>query len=51
MFERIAPHFKIDLHILPCCTFDPETRREIPIEELPEKQEEAYKLGLKLAYI
>jgi multimeric flavodoxin WrbA len=48
MFERIAPHFKIDLHILDCCTYDPETRRDIPIEELPEKLEEAYRLGVKL---
>ncbi len=48
MFERIAPHFKIDLHILDCCTYDPETRRDIPIEELPEKLEEAYELGLRI---
>ena len=48
MFERIAPHFKIDLHILECCTYDPATRRDIPIEELPDKQEDAYKLGFKL---
>ena len=49
MFERIAPHFQIDLHVLDCCTYDPETRRDIPIEELPEKLEEAYQLGVKLA--
>ncbi len=48
MFERIAPHFKIDLHILDCCTYDPETRRDIPIDELPDKLEEAYNLGVKL---
>lgn len=48
MFERIAPHFKIDLHILDCCTYDPETRRDIAISELPEKITEAYNLGVKL---
>ena len=48
MFERIAPHFNIDLHILECCTLDPETRRDIPIIEIPEKLEEAYNLGVRL---
>ena len=48
MFERIAPHFNIDLHILECCTYDPKTRRDIPIMELPEKLEEAYNLGVRL---
>ena len=48
MFERIAPHFNIDLHILECCTLDPETRRDIPIIEIPEKLEEAYNLGIRL---
>jgi multimeric flavodoxin WrbA len=47
-FERIAPHFNIDLHILQCCTYDPETKRDIPIAELTEKLEEAYRLGVKL---
>lgn len=51
MFERIAPHFNIDLHILDCCTYDTETRRDIPIEELPEKIEKAYQLGLKLGNV
>jgi hypothetical protein len=49
MFERISPHFNIDLHILECCTYDPETRRDIPIGELPEKLEEAYMLGVELS--
>ena len=48
MFERIAPHFNIDLHILECCTKHPETGRDIPVEELPEKLEEAYNLGLRI---
>jgi multimeric flavodoxin WrbA len=51
MFERIAPYFKIDLHVLDCKTYDPETRRDIPIDELPEKLEEAYLLGRKLGNI
>jgi multimeric flavodoxin WrbA len=49
MFERISPHFNIDLHILECCTYDPETRLDIPIGELPEKLEEAYMLGVELS--
>ena len=49
MFRRIAPHFNIDLHVLECCTLEKETRRDIPIEELPHKIEEAYLLGKKLS--
>ena len=49
MFRRIAPHFKIDLHVLECCTYEKETGRDIPIEELPHKLEEAYELGKKLS--
>ncbi len=49
MFRRIAPHFKIDLHVLDCCTYDKETGRDIPIEELPEKLLEAYELGKRLS--
>ena len=49
MFRRIAPHFKIDLHVLECCTYEKETRRDIPIDELPHKLEEAYLLGKKLS--
>lgn len=48
MFERIAPHFKIKLNVLDCCTMDPETRRDIPITELPEKLQEAHNLGVQL---
>jgi multimeric flavodoxin WrbA len=51
MFKRIAPHFKIDLHILECRTYDPETKRDVPIYELPEKLDEAYRLGVKLSKI
>jgi multimeric flavodoxin WrbA len=49
MFMRIAPHFMIDLHVLECCTYDKETGRDMPIEELPEKLVEAYNLGKKLS--
>jgi hypothetical protein len=48
MFQRISPHFHIDLHVLECQTYDPETRKDLPIEMLPEKLEEAYRLGLEL---
>jgi len=49
MFRRIAPHFKIDLHVLDCCTYDKETGRDVPINELPEKLVEAYELGKRLS--
>jgi multimeric flavodoxin WrbA len=49
MFRRIAPHFKIDLHVLDCCTYDKTTGRDIPITELPEKLVEAYELGKRLS--
>ena len=49
MFRRIAPHFKIDLHVLDCCTYEKETGRDIPINELPEKLREAYELGYRLS--
>ena len=48
MFQRISPHFHIDLHVLECQTYDPETRKDLPIEMLPEKLDEAYRLGLDL---
>jgi len=49
MFRRIAPHFNIDLHILECCTYDKETGKDVPIEDIPEKQREAYDLGERLS--
>ncbi len=45
MFRRIAPHFNIDLHILECCTYDKETGKDVPMEDIPEKLREAYDLG------
>ncbi len=48
MFMRIAPQFKIDLHLLECCTYDKDTGKDIPIEALPEKLREAFDLGKKL---
>ena len=49
MFERITPHFHVDLHVLQCCTYDSETKRDIPVDELHEKLDEAYRLGVKLS--
>jgi len=49
MFERICPHFDVELHTLVCRTYDPETGRDIPIEELPGSMEEAYELGRELS--
>jgi hypothetical protein len=48
MFRRIALHFKIDLHVLECCTYEQETGMDVPIGELPDKLEEAFELGKKL---
>ena len=48
MFRRISPFFNIDLHVLECCTYEKKTGRDIPIDELPVKREEAYELGKKL---
>jgi multimeric flavodoxin WrbA len=51
MFERIAPHFKIDLHTIECCTYNRNTKMDIPIEKLENKLDEAYHLGIKLGQI
>ena len=48
MFERIAPHFKIDLHTVICCTMDRETGKDLPISACVEELEQAYQLGRKL---
>ena len=48
MFRRIAPHFHIDLHVVPCRTYDPERRLDLPIEACVGELEEAYMLGRKL---
>jgi multimeric flavodoxin WrbA len=49
MFERICPYFDVELHTLVCRTYDPETGVDIPIERLPGKLEEAYRLGRELS--
>ncbi len=49
MFKRIAPYFHIDLHIVPCRTYDPEAKRDMPITECTVGLKEAYELGVKLA--
>lgn len=48
-FERIAPFFDIRLDFIICQTYDPSRQKDIPIENLKEKLEEAYILGIKLA--
>ncbi|UYP48327.1 hypothetical protein NEF87_004612 [Candidatus Lokiarchaeum ossiferum] len=47
-FKQITPFFKLDYQSYPCQTYDPKTQRDIPIEELPEKQEEIFTLGIKM---
>jgi len=46
-FQRIAPHFKIKLHIVTCRTM--EGGRDIPISGFPDKLREAYDLGKSLS--
>ncbi len=48
-FERIAPHFRIKLHVIPCQTYDPETREDLPISSCVDELAEAYELGRKLS--
>jgi multimeric flavodoxin WrbA len=48
MFERIAPHFKISLHTVTCCTYDRETGRDLPISACVDELEQAYQLGRRL---
>jgi hypothetical protein len=49
MFERICPYFGVELHTLVCRTYDPASGRDVPVGELPDKMEEAYRLGVALA--
>jgi len=48
MFRRIAPFFHIDLHVVPCRTYDPERNVSLPIESCAKELEEAYVLGRRL---
>ena len=48
-FERITPFFEVKLHTISCCTMDQSTSRDIDISEIPDKLQEAYELGTKLA--
>lgn len=48
-FERIAPHFGIKLYVIPCRTYDPETRADLPISSCVDKLAEAYELGRQLS--
>lgn len=47
-FKRIAPFFDIKLDFIICQTYDPVSQKDIPIEDIKEKLEDAYKLGKKL---
>ncbi|MBN2335488.1 flavodoxin family protein [Candidatus Bathyarchaeota archaeon] len=49
MFERICPFFKVELHTLVCQTYDPETGKDLDINSLTEKLDEAYQLGRQLS--
>jgi multimeric flavodoxin WrbA len=44
-FKRIAPHFNIKLHVITCCTYNKNNRKDKPISSLTDKLEEAYELG------
>ena len=48
MFRRIAPFFHIDLHIVPCKTYDVVSNRDLPIRECSEGMREAFDLGKTL---
>ncbi len=48
MFRRISPYFHIDLHIVPCRTYDPEAERDLPIADCRKELGEAYDLGRTL---
>jgi multimeric flavodoxin WrbA len=48
MFRRISPYFHIDLHVVPCRTYDPEAKRDMQITECAAALREAYELGVKL---
>jgi len=47
-FERICPHFNIDLHAVTCCTLDKNTGRDMPAVHFPEKLAGAAELGKSL---
>ena len=45
MFRRIAPYFHIDLHVVPCKTYDDVGKRDLPIRECTEELRKAFELG------
>ncbi len=47
--DRICEGFGSRSHALLCQTFDPETGQDVPITETPERLEEAFDLGLRIA--
>jgi multimeric flavodoxin WrbA len=49
--DRIATGFGSRSHALSCRTYDPQTNRDVPILEQPERLAEARELGRKIAVI
>ena len=47
--ERITSGFKSRCHAIPCQTFDTATGADRPIQQMPEKLDEAYQLGRRIA--
>jgi multimeric flavodoxin WrbA len=48
MFQRIAPHFNIQLHSIICQTYDPEKRVDLPIDNCVKELNACKKLGIEL---
>ena len=47
--ERITSAFGSRCHAISCQTFDPATGKDRPIQQMPEKLDEAYALGQRIA--
>ena len=47
--ERITTGFGSRCHALPCQTYDPATGMDLPIQGMPEKLDEAFQLGQRIA--
>jgi multimeric flavodoxin WrbA len=47
-FERIAPYFNINLHVISCCTYDKTSGNDIPISHFPDILNKTYELGKSL---
>ena len=47
--ERITAGFGSRCHTIPCQTYDPSTGTDRPIQQMPDKLDEAYQLGQRVA--